>query len=131
MSKSAFSHTVSFSQFSGAQAEQIFERLREERQLTVCNENVPIAVLLSPEEYHRLLEIEENYRLLLLAQARMEKNDGVVLNEADVMHRLGISETELAQAADLEIETDDQYLRSSPSNLKRLLASIDQLKRKK
>lgn len=97
----------------------------------VCNENAPIAVLLSPEEYHRLLEIEENYRLLLLAQARMEKNDGVVLNEADVMHRLGISETELAQAADLEIETDDQYLRSSPSNLKRLLASIDQLKRKK
>ena len=115
MSKSAFSHTVSFSQFSGAQAEQIFERLREERQLTVCNENVPIAVLLSPEEYHRLLEIEENYRLLLLAQARMEKNDGAVLSEADVMHRLGISETEIAKATNLEIETDDQYLRSSPS----------------
>lgn len=115
MSKSAFSHTVSFSQFSGAQAEQIFERLREERQLTVCNENAPIAVLLSPEEYHRLLEIEENYRLLLLAQARMEKNDGAVLSEADVMHRLGISETEIAQATNLEIETDDQYLRSNPS----------------
>ena len=113
MSKSAFSHTVSFSQFSGAQAEQIFERLREERQLTVCNENVP--VLLSSEEYYRLLEIEENYRLLLLAQARMEKNDGAVLSEADVMHRLGISETEIAQATNLEIETDDQYLRSSPS----------------
>lgn len=131
MSKSAFSHTVSLSQFSGAQAEQIFERLREERQLVVCNESTPIAVLLLPEEYHRLLEIEENYRLLLLAQDRLEKNNGDMLSEADVMHRLGISETELAQATDLEIETDDQYLRSSPGNLKRLLASIDQLKREK
>ena len=131
MSKSAFSHTVSFSQFSGAQTEQIFESLRVERQLVVCNESAPIAVLLSPEEHQRLLEIEENYRLLLLAQDRMEKNDGAMLSEADVMHRLGISETEIAQATDLEIETDDQYLRSSPSNLKRLLASIDQLKREK
>ncbi len=129
MSKSAFSHTVSLSQFSGAQAEQIFERLREERQLVVCNENASIAVLLSSEEYYRLLEIEENYRLLLLAQDRLEKNNGDMLSEADVMHRLGISETELAQATDLEIEADDQYLRSSPGNLKRLLASIDQLKR--
>ena len=122
MSKSDFSHTVSLSQFSGAQTEQIFERLREERQLTVCNENAPIAVLLSPEE---------NYRLLLLAQDRLEKNDVAMLSEADVMPRLGISETEIAQATDLEIETDDQYLRSNPSNLKRLLASIDQLKREK
>lgn len=129
MSKSAFSHTVSLSQFSGAQAEQIFERLREEWQLVVCNENAPIAVLLSSEEYYRLLEIEENYRLLLLAQDRLEKNNGDMLSEADVMHRLGISETEIAQATDLEIEADDQYLRSSPGNLKRLLASIDQLKR--
>ena len=129
MSKSAFSHTVSLSQFSGAQAEQIFERLREERQLVVCNESTPIAVLLLPEEYYRLLEIEENYRLLLLAQDRLEKNNGDMLSEADVMHRLGISETEIAQATDLEIEADDQYLRSSPGNLKRLLASIDQLKR--
>ena len=131
MSKSDFSHTVSLSQFSGAQTEQIFERLREERQLTVGNENAPIAVLLSPEEHQRLLEIEENYRLLLLAQDRMEKNDGTMLSEADVMHQFGISETEIAQATDLEIETDDQYLRSNPSNLKRLLASIDQLKREK
>ena len=129
MSKSAFSHTVSLSQFSGAQAEQIFERLREEWQLVVCNENAPIAVLLSSEEYYRLLEIEENYRLLLLAQDRLEKTNGDMLSEADVMHRLGISETEIAQATDLEIEADDQYLRSSPGNLKRLLASIDQLKR--
>lgn len=131
MNKSALSHTVSLSQFSGAQVEQIFERLQRERQLVVYTESAPIAVLLSPEEYHRLLEIEENYRLLLLAQDRMEKNDGAMLSEADVMHRLGISETEIAQATDLEIETEDQYLRSSPSNLKRLLASIDQLKREK
>ena len=73
MSKSAISHTVSRSQFSGAQTEQIFERLIEKRQLIVCNESAPIAVLLSPEEYYRLLEIEENYHLLLLAQDRMKK----------------------------------------------------------
>ena len=111
------SHIVSCSQFGGAQTEQIFERLIEKWQLVVCNESAPIAVLLSPEEYYRLLETEENYHLLLLAQDRMENNDGAFLSEADVMHRLDISETEVAQAADLEIETDDQDLYSSPSKL--------------
>ena len=55
------SHIVSCSQFSGAQTEQIFERLIEKRQLVVCNESAPIAVLLSPEEYHRLLG---HYRIM-------------------------------------------------------------------
>ena len=36
--------------------------------------NQPSAVILSPEEYTRLTEIEENYTLLLEATSRLEAN---------------------------------------------------------
>ena len=64
---------VSISQFSKGQAAQVFDRLRTEKQLIVLKHNAPAAVLLSPEEYERMTEMEENYRLLLLAQERLAK----------------------------------------------------------
>ena len=62
---------VSISQFSKGQATQVFDRLKNESQLVVLKNNVPAAILLSPSEFSRLAEIEENYNLLLLAQARL------------------------------------------------------------
>jgi hypothetical protein len=62
-------------------------------------------VILSPEEYERLAEIEEDYQLLLLAQQRIANGDmerTVTFNDA--MVDLGISETELNEAEDVEIE---------------------------
>ena len=96
---------VSISQFSKGQATQVFDRLKNEPQLVVLKNNVPAAILLSPDEFSRLAEIEENYRLLLLAQQRL--NPGNLSNarsEADVMTRLGISEEAIENAEDVEIE---------------------------
>jgi len=70
---------VPISQFSKGQAAQVFDRLRTEKQLIVLKNNAPAAVLLSPEEYERMTEMEENYGLLLMAQERLKNN---ALNQA-------------------------------------------------
>ncbi|MDR2044604.1 MAG: type II toxin-antitoxin system Phd/YefM family antitoxin [Clostridium sp.] len=96
---------ISITQFNKGQASKIFDRLRTERQLFVLKNNAPSAVILSPEEYERLAEIEEDYQLLLLAQQRIVNGDmerTATFNDA--MVDLGISETELNEAEDVEIE---------------------------
>lgn len=96
---------ISITQFNKGQASKIFDRLRTERQLVVLKNNAPSAVILSPEEYERLAEIEEDYQLLLLAQQRIANSNmerTVTFNDA--MVDLGISENELNEAEDVEIE---------------------------
>ncbi len=96
---------VSISQFSKGQATKVFGRLRNEPQLIVLKNNTPEAVLLSPEEYMRLSEIEENYNLLTLAQERLA-NDNLSnsVSESEVLSSLGISEADIDAAEDVEIE---------------------------
>lgn len=96
---------VSISQFSKGQATQVFDRLKNEPQLVVLKNNVPAAILLSPDEFSRLAEIEENYRLLLLAQERLDHDNlANARDESDVMARLGITEDAIDAAEDVEIE---------------------------
>ena len=96
---------VPISQFSKGKATQVFDRLNREPQLVVLKNNVPAAVLLSPEEFSRLAEVEENYQLLLLAQERLasEKKRASV-TEQEVMEALGISEEDIESAEDVELE---------------------------
>ena len=64
---------VPISQFNKGQAAKIFDRLHSEKELIVLKNNQPSAVILSPEEYTRLTEIEEDYFLLLEANRRIEE----------------------------------------------------------
>ena len=96
---------VPISQFNKGQAAKIFDRLRSERELIVLKNNQPSAIILSPEEYTRLTEIEEDYFLLLEANKRMEDNENKKTISFDsVMSNLGISEAELLEAEDVDIE---------------------------
>ena len=96
---------VSISQFSKGQATQVFDRLKNEPQLVVLKNNVPVAILLSPDEFSRLAEIEGNYRLLLLAQERLASNNPEnTRSEADVMKDFGISGNDIETTEDVEIE---------------------------
>ncbi|MBQ9643552.1 MAG: type II toxin-antitoxin system Phd/YefM family antitoxin [Lachnospiraceae bacterium] len=88
---------VPITQFNRGQASRIFDRLRTERQLVVLKNNQPEAIILSPEEFSRLSEIEENYILLLKAAERLARNDEPATPLNDVMKELGISEEELAK----------------------------------
>lgn len=96
---------VPISQFNKGQAAKIFDRLHSERELIVLKNNQPSAVILSPEEYTRLTEIEEDYFLLLEANKRMEDNgNNKTISFDSVMSDLGISEEELLDTEDVDIE---------------------------
>lgn len=96
---------IPISQFNKGQAAKIFDRLRSEKELIVLKNNQPSAIILSPEEYTRLTEIEEDYFLLLEANKRMEENgDKKTISFDSVMSNLGISEDELLDTEDVDIE---------------------------
>lgn len=96
---------IPITQFNRGQASRIFDRLHTERQLIVLKNNQPSAVILSPEEYARLAEIEEDYLLLLEADKRLKENSGKpALSFDSVMADLGISEAELEGTEDVQIQ---------------------------
>ena len=95
---------VPISQFNKGQAAKIFDRLHSERELIVLKNNQPSAVILSPEEYTRLTEIEEDYFLLLEANKRIEDGNNQTISFDSVMNNLGISEDELLDTEDVDIE---------------------------
>ncbi|MCL2812582.1 MAG: type II toxin-antitoxin system Phd/YefM family antitoxin [Clostridia bacterium] len=91
--------------FNRGQATKIFDRVKAEGQLVVLRNNTPEAIILSPDEFTRMTETVEDYRLLLLAQQRLaNNNEANAISEAEVMRDLGITEADLEGAGDVEIE---------------------------
>lgn len=96
---------IPISQFNKGQAAKIFNRLKETKELFVLKNNQPSAVILSPEEYTRLTEIEENYRLLVEAANRLDMNGNKpTIPVETVMKDLGINKEDLEGWEDVEIE---------------------------
>jgi hypothetical protein len=58
--KNLLNNLVSVTMFNQGQASKIFNRLQEEKQIVVLKNNIPTAVLLSPNEYDRLLSLAES-----------------------------------------------------------------------
>ena len=96
---------VPITQFNKGQASKVFDRVKTEGQLVVLKNNVPSAIILSPEEYERLTELEENYTLLSIAGSRLS-NDGFArsVDIDQAMHHLGITPEDVQNAEDVEIE---------------------------
>jgi len=96
---------IPITQFNKGQAAKIFDRVKTERQLVVLKNNAPSAIILSPDEYERLSEIEENYYLLSLAEFRL-KNAGTsnAIDAEEAMRQLGITPDDIQSAEDVEIE---------------------------
>ena len=86
---------IPITQFNRGQASRIFDRLQSEKRLIVLKNNQPAAIILSPEEYTRLNEMEEDYYLLLEATERLARNSSPTLSTEEVMKELGITEKEL------------------------------------
>ena len=95
---------VPITQFNRGHASRIFDRLRSEKQLFVLKNNQPAAVILSPAEYARLSEMEEDYSLMLEALKRLSDNTMPYSNREDVMEELGITQNDLDAAGDVIIE---------------------------
>ena len=95
---------VPITQFNHAQASRIFDRLHTENQLIVLKNNQPAAIILSPSEFQRLSEIEEDYTLLLEATRRLKEDSSSTTSREEVMSELNISEADLAAAGDVVME---------------------------
>ena len=104
---------IPISQFNKGQASKIFDRLRSEPELIVLKNNQPSAVILAPDEYIRLTEIEEDYNLLIgsrklppaVSRQRLAANkDKAAIPAADVMKHFGISDADLEEVEEPEIE---------------------------
>jgi len=96
---------VPISQFNRGQASKIFERVKTEKQIVVVKNNRPEAVIISLEEYLRLLEIEEDQILLAEAEKRVKENgDEPTIPESVVLEELGITQSDIDEMEDLDIE---------------------------
>ncbi|MCR5499779.1 MAG: type II toxin-antitoxin system prevent-host-death family antitoxin [Acetatifactor sp.] len=102
--KSIMNQFVPISLFNQGQASKIFERVKTEGRLFVMKNNKPSAVILSPEEYEMLTErLIDNY-LYEEALHRLKRADGHYLTEEETMRSLGITEEDLANCEEVEIE---------------------------
>lgn len=96
---------VPITQFNKGLAAKIFNRLKVERQIIVLKNNKPTAVIISPEEYKRLSEAEENLRLLQIAGSRLTPGwESRVITDEDFWVDSGITDEEMANTAVPEIE---------------------------
>ena len=102
---SAIRNTVSISLFNRGLAGKVFQEVRKSGAKVVIKNNEPECVLLSPEEYIRLMDEVNDARLLEIAVARMQQYDpAAVVSAEEVYAKCGITEEDLAGSDEVEIE---------------------------
>lgn len=98
---------VPISDFSRGKATQAFEKARGDKPVFVMRNNEPVAVIISPEEYKYLSELEEDLYFTGLAIERLEANKGKeLLTWDEVRENLGITQEEVDAVPDEDVEFD-------------------------
>lgn len=98
-------NTVSISQFNRGLAGKIFAEVKKYGAKVVIKNNTPECVLLSPEEYKRMVNEINDAKLLNLANERMKNFDlSQTIPAEEVYKRLGITESDLSDYEDIEVE---------------------------
>jgi len=95
---------IPISRFNKGEANKIFEEVRETGFKIVLKNNTPACVLLTPENYEEMLEIIEDYKLLIEAENRTVNSkieDYIPTNR--VLSELGINQKELD---DVEVDIE-------------------------
>lgn len=75
---------VPISDFSHGGAGKAFKKVSNNNPLFVLKNNKPEAVIISPEDYTRLTEAEENFALYVEAMERMKNDDRTRYSMEDV-----------------------------------------------
>ena len=102
---SAIKNTVPISQFNRGLAGKIFEDVNQSGAKVVMKNNVAECVLISPEEYVRLMDEVNDARLLAVASERMAHfNPATLISEEEMNRRLGITEDKLTGFDEVDIE---------------------------
>ncbi len=102
---SAIRDTVSIALFNRGLAGQVFEEVKRSGAKVVMKNNAAECVLLSPEEYTRLMDELNDARLLAIATERMASYDpDKLISEEEMDRRLGITEEELDSVGEVDFE---------------------------
>lgn len=102
---SAITNTVPITQFNRGLAGKIFEDVKRSGAKVVMKNNAAECVLLSPEEYVRLMDEVNDARLLAVATERMAHYDpSTLISEDEMNRRLGITAADLADFDEVDIE---------------------------
>ena len=102
---SAIRDTISISLFNRGFAGKIFEEVKQTGAKVVMKNNAAECVLLSPEEYIRLIDEVNDARLLTIATERLTNyNPATTLSEEEMNARLGVTSDDLADFEEVEIE---------------------------
>lgn len=102
---SAITNTVPITQFNRGLAGKIFEEVKQSGAKVVMKNNTAECVLLSPDEYVRLMEELNDARLLAAASERLAHYDpATVISEEEMNRRLGVREEDLADFEGVELE---------------------------
>lgn len=102
--KQISNRTVSISDFNRGLAGRIFDDVKSTGSKVVLKNNTPECVLLSPEEYSRLMDEVEDARDLMLAKSRLES-----MNEIDLISKEDIEEAFKMNFDDIEPLSEDEF----------------------
>src|SRR6266498_3966734 len=86
---------VPITRFNRGEASKIFDEVSETGVKIVLKNNVPVGVLVAPEQYEAMVEMLEDYALMFEAENRMKnaEAEGLIPHE-QVMNSLVISEAD-------------------------------------
>lgn len=100
-----FRDTISISLFNRGLAGKIFEDVKQSGAKVVMKNNSAECVLLSPEEYVRLMDEVNDARLLSLANERMQNFNSTNLIPGEALYKeLGITKEDLDAIGEVEFE---------------------------
>ena len=102
---SAIKNTVSIALFNRGLAGKVFDEVKRTGAKVVLKNNTAECVLLSPEEYVRIMEELNDARLLSTAVDRMATyNPNNLISEEEMDRRLGITDEELDSVGEVDFE---------------------------
>jgi len=102
---SAIRDTISISLFNRGLAGKIFEDVKQSGAKVVMKNNSAECVLLSPEEYVKIMDEVNDARLLSLANERMQNFNSENLISSEALYKeLGITKEDLDAIGEVEFE---------------------------
>ena len=103
--RGAIENTVSISMFNKGLAGKIFADVRSFGAKVVMKNNAPECVLLSPDEYIKLMDEVNDARLLAMAANRMNHfNPSLLVSQATVDAEFGFTKERLSEIEEIEFE---------------------------
>jgi PHD/YefM family antitoxin component YafN of YafNO toxin-antitoxin module len=102
---SLINNIIPVTRFNRGEAAKIFEELKNSGPKVVIKNNSPVSVIMSPEEYARILEEHEDMELLIKAQSRLKDPENLrTYTLEEIMEMSGITDEDLDKTEEPEID---------------------------